>query len=119
MEEQKFHVNVLELKAAKLAIMSFTLNERDAISVHIRLDNMTALSYVMKMRGTKNQELTEISKEIWQYILKRKITITVEYLPGSMNVEAERESRQTKDSVDGSVCLEDITPITPLHILEN
>ena len=27
-----------------------------------------------------------MSKEIWQYLLKRKITITVEYSPGSMNV---------------------------------
>ena len=28
MEERKFHINVMELKAAKLAIMSFTLKER-------------------------------------------------------------------------------------------
>ena len=98
MEERKFHINVLELKAAKLATMSFTLKERDTISVHIRMDNLIALSYLMKMGGNKNQELTEISKEIWQYFLKRKITITAEYLPGSMNVEADRESRQTRDS---------------------
>ena len=98
MEEPKFHINVLELKAAELAIMSFTLKERDAISVHIRMDNMAALSYLMKMGGTKNQELTAISKEIWQYLFKRKITITVEYLPASMNGEADRESRQTRDS---------------------
>ena len=32
MEEETFHINVLELKAAKLAIMSFTLKERDATS---------------------------------------------------------------------------------------
>ena len=43
MEEQKFHINVLELKAPKLAIMSFTLKERDAISVYIRMDNITAV----------------------------------------------------------------------------
>ena len=53
--------------------------------------------------GSKNQELTAISKEIWQYLLKRKITITAEYLPGSMNVEADRESRQTKDSGEGKL----------------
>ena len=44
MEERKFHIHVLELKAAKLAIMSFTIKERDAISVHIRMYNITALS---------------------------------------------------------------------------
>ena len=44
--------------------MSFTLKERDAISVYIRMGNITALSYLMKMEGSKNQELTAISKEI-------------------------------------------------------
>ena len=39
----------MELKAAKLAIISFTLKERNAISIIIRMDNMTALSYLMKM----------------------------------------------------------------------
>ena len=76
MEERKFHINVLELKAAKLPIMSFTLKERDAISIHISMDNMTALSYLIKMGGIKNQELNAISKEIWQYLLKQNNTIT-------------------------------------------
>ena len=69
-EERKFHINVLELKAAKLAIMSFTLKERDAISIDTCMDNITAPSYLMKIGGTKSQELTAISKEIWQYLLK-------------------------------------------------
>ena len=93
-EEPKFHlIFFLKLQAAKLAIMSFTLKERDAISVDIRLGNMIALSYFMKVRCTKNQELTAINKEIWQYLLKQKITITAECLEGSINVEADRESR--------------------------
>ena len=97
MVERKFHINVLELKAAKLAVIPFTLKERDAISVHICMDNMTALSHLMKMGGYKNQELTSISKEIWQYLMKPKVVITAKYLPGSMNVEADRGSRQTRD----------------------
>ena len=43
-EERKSHINVLELRAAKLAIIFFTLKERDEISVYICMDNMTALS---------------------------------------------------------------------------
>ena len=31
--------------------MSFTLKERDAISVHIRMDSMTTLSYLVKTGG--------------------------------------------------------------------
>ena len=37
----------LVAQGSQLAIMSFTLKERDAISVHIRMENMTALSYLM------------------------------------------------------------------------
>ena len=78
--------------------MSFTLKERDSISVPIRMDNKTVLSYLMKMECTKNQELIAISKKIWQYLLKWKTTITAKYLPVSTNVEEDRESRQTRDS---------------------
>ena len=42
--------------------------------------------------------MTALSKEIWQYLLTRKITITAKYLPGSMNEEADKESRQIRDS---------------------
>ena len=66
MEERKFHMNILELKAAKLAIMSFKLKERGAMSLHIRTDNMNTLPYLMEMGGTNNRELTTISMEIWQ-----------------------------------------------------
>lgn len=43
--ERKFHINALELKAAKLAVMSFTLTEKDTISFHIREDNMDNRRY--------------------------------------------------------------------------
>ena len=36
MEEQKIHINVLGLKAAKLAIMFFKFKEKDAISVQMQ-----------------------------------------------------------------------------------
>ena len=55
----------------------------------------------MKMdggRGTRNQELVIISKEIWDYFLLHKITINAEYLPGVLNLKADRESRGLKDS---------------------
>ena len=88
----------LGAQGSQISYNAFTLKERDAISVHIRMDNMTALSYLIKMGDIKNQELTVIRKEIWQYLLKKKITITAKYLPGSMNVKADRESRKTRDS---------------------
>ena len=52
-------------------------------SVHIQVDNQTDLSYLLKMGGTKSQELLRISKEIWDYLFKHQIMITTEYLPGT------------------------------------
>ena len=62
-EEWKFHINVLELKVDKLAIMSFTLKERDAVSVHIRMDNMTVLSYLTKMGLPKTRSWLRSAKK--------------------------------------------------------
>ena len=85
--EQDLHINILELKAAKLAIISFHRIFPNSVSIHIQMDNITALCYLKKMGGTRCQILTEISKEIWKYLLDHQITITVEYLPGVLNIK--------------------------------
>ena len=55
---------MLELIAAKLTIMTFTITKMKIISIHARMDNMVALNCLMKMEGTKSQELVTIIKEI-------------------------------------------------------
>ena len=57
-----------------------------------RMDNIVALSNLMKMGG-ESQELVTISKEILDYLLLHQITIINNYLPGVLNVEPDRESR--------------------------
>ena len=60
------------------------------------MDNMTALSYLFKMGGTGNQILVDLSKQIWNYLISKQITITAEHLSGILNVEADQESRNVK-----------------------
>ena len=62
------------------------------------MHNIVALSYLVKMEGTQTQFLIQISKEIWEYLLDKGITITAEYLPGAFNKEAYMQSRTVKDS---------------------
>ena len=77
-EERKFHINVLELKAAKLVIMSFTLQDAICnISSHSHGQHESPV-ILNENGGTENQELTAISKKNWQHLFKRKITITAE-----------------------------------------
>ena len=59
---------------------------------------MTALSYLLKIAGTKNPELMQISKEIKEFLLRQGITITAEHLPGNLNCKADWESRHQKNS---------------------
>ena len=52
------------------------------------MESIVALSYLVKMGSTRNQSLRLLSKEIM---------ITVEYLLGYHNVEADKQSRSVKD----------------------
>ena len=48
--EKMKHINVLELIAVKLAIQTFT-KLRKVKAIHLQIDNMTALSYLLKIGG--------------------------------------------------------------------
>ena len=64
------------------------------------MDNKIALSYLVKIGGTHNKDFLDLSKQILDYLQSKNITITVEYLPGHMNVTADWESRNFQDKSD-------------------
>ena len=53
-EEQLLHINVLELKAVKLALLTF-IKQKTLKAVHFEIHKTTALHYLVKMgkQGTK------------------------------------------------------------------
>ena len=55
--------------------------------------------------GTHNKVLSDINKEIWDYLLAKGITITAEYLPGALNKEADFQSRAVRDSSEWKLYL--------------
>ena len=48
--------------------------------------------------GTRSSLVLQETKEIWQYCLARKITLTAEHLPGRLNMEADFQSRYLQDN---------------------
>ena len=52
------------------------------------------------MGGTKNLTLLEIAKEIWQYLLPKRITLTAEYIPSLLNKGVDYQSRNVSDSTE-------------------
>ena len=59
---------------------------------------MAALSYLLKMRGTKNEHMIKLGKEIWHYLLNHSLSVTAEYLPSVLHAVADRESRKKKQT---------------------
>ena len=95
-QKMKYYINILGLLAVKLAIQTFT-KYRDVKAIHLQVDNIVALTYLMKMGGTQNLKMVELAKEIWEYLLKWGITTTAEYLPSELDVAADWKSRNSLD----------------------
>ena len=93
------HINLLELKAASLPLRSFVSTQ---INKHIliRMDNRVAIAYVNAKGGTRSKALNQEALEIWDWCLKRNLTIQTEHAPGILNTEADFESRHSQDPSD-------------------
>ena len=97
-EEQKNHINFLELKAAYLALIWYC-SSRNNIHVKVYLDNMVAVNYINKMGG-RIVKLNNLTKELWIWCIQRKIWVTACHLPGVANIEADRLSRSINVDIE-------------------
>ena len=59
--EKKHHINVLELKAVKYGIQTFTHLHLTIRSIYEQMDNIVEFSYLVKIQ---NKVLSTLSKEI-------------------------------------------------------
>ena len=86
------------MRALKYGILTFPCFPPKDESIRIQTDSNVALSYLVKIGGTRNKSLTVLSKKIWDYFLNKEITITAEYLPGLLIVEADIHSSTVRDA---------------------
>ena len=98
-EEATHHINYLELLAAFLAIKAFGKDWRDT-AVLLRMDNITAVSYVNHKGGTTSLKLCKLAITMWTWCTSRNITLTAEHLPGHLNVTADQELWLVRDRCD-------------------
>lgn len=99
LEEQKFHINILELIAIKKGVKSFCQTERD-LHIKVMSDNATAVSYIKNLGGTKSVLCNKIAKDIWLWCKARNIWITIAFIPGKLNTEADKASRKFKENTE-------------------
>ena len=88
--EQRLHINSLELLAGSFAIKTFCKNRT--------MDNVSAVACINKMGRTHSQTLANLAIDLWNWCLDHKIHVSAENLPGVLNLRADRESRVMTDS---------------------
>jgi hypothetical protein len=99
LDEQARHINELELLAALYALQIFSFHSSD-VSIHLFLDNSTAVSYINKCGGTHSKSLCDLATFLIHWCESRNIQLLAFHLPGSLNFIADRESRTSMDSSD-------------------
>lgn len=91
-EEQKHHINYLELKAALYSLKSFCKNNTNT-NILLRIDNITAISCINRMGSVRFMNLNDITRQIWQFCEIKNLYIFATYIRSEHNVEADSASR--------------------------
>lgn len=101
LEEQSLHINILELKACQLALLSLC---KDTSYAHVKIfmDNTTSCSYIRKFGG-KKLELDKLARAIWSWCLEKHIHLSAAHVPGISNSEADEMSRSFNDDLEWSL----------------
>jgi hypothetical protein len=92
-------INFLELWAAFLALQALCGDKKD-VTVHLQMDNTTAIAYINNMGGMKSTELDTLARQVWQFCIQRNIWVFATHIPGSQNVVADRLSRKFDDNIE-------------------
>ena len=98
-KEAAHHINYLELLAAFLSLQAFGKACQN-VTILLRMDNITAVSYVNQKGGTSSELLCQLAISTWTWCNERKICLLAEHLPGHLDVQADKESRLMKDRCD-------------------
>ena len=100
-EEADAHINALELRAVLLALQSLVPESDKYILVYT--DNTTTMAYIRKMGGTKSENCNRVAKEIWDWAERNRNWLTAAFIPGKLNVLADKHSRKFHDHLEWSL----------------
>ncbi|KAJ1204852.1 hypothetical protein NDU88_000290 [Pleurodeles waltl] len=91
-EEQIFHINLLELRAVRLALKAFLPSLRGQ-SVQVLTDNTTTMWYINKQGGVGSYLLCREALRLWSWAKDHQICLIANHLAGVLNVRADSLSR--------------------------
>lgn len=110
LEEQRHHINYLELKAVLLGLKSLcaTLHGKHIL---IQSDNTTTVAYINAMGGIKSVPCNNMAVAIWEWCITHNIWLSATHIPGIENTQADKESRVLKESTEWSLSHEKFNAI--------
>lgn len=91
--EQALHINVLELRAVRLACLKFA-SEFRARHVHFQVDNVTAVAYINKQGGTHSVLMMREARLLFEVLQQHQMVVTASHIAGELNALADLASRQ-------------------------
>ena len=99
LEEQRYHINFLELNTVLLGLKSLCggFSEKHIL---VQSDNTTTVAYLNAMGGIKSIPCNEMATMIWDWCLKHNNWLSATHVPGSKNIQADKESRVLKESTE-------------------
>lgn len=105
-EEQLLHINLLEMRAVKLALLS--LNPPPQTHILVATDNSTVKSYINKQGGTRSFSMMQETASLFNLVLQKGWLLSARHIAGKLNVLADQLSRsgqtlQTEWSLDQKV----------------
>ena len=110
-KEATHHINWLELKAAFLALQCFQSNLNN-IRILLKMESQVMDTYVNKKGGARLSALCNLALKLWDWCIKRSITVKARHLPGCLNTTADYESRQQTDFyIHISTCVQVMGPL--------
>ena len=94
-QEKGLHINVLELKAAFLALRCFKDQCQDP-TVLVAMDNSTVVAYINNQGVTHSVEMCALLWRIMTWCHHSHITLKARHIPGCLNVMADLLSRSNQ-----------------------
>ena len=95
------HINHKELLAVLYSLQSLCHDLKN-VTVKIMTDNTTTLCYVNNMGG-RIPTCNKIAREIWLWASSRNIWLLCAFIPGKLNVQADKLSRILSETTEWSL----------------
>ena len=90
--ESSLHINILEMRAVRLALQNFLFPVGSSILV--ASDNTTVVAYINHQGGTKSKSLWLECQLLFRFIEAHRLFVKARHIPGALNVLADDLSRQ-------------------------